>query len=152
MGVWLLKVEAKDSLGAVKYSGETNVTIMESMITQVSLTLMPTGTGMGSIYIFVNWGELSGWIDFVNNSILTTTGSYWDYYGVQQPKILYENNQYKMWYLGLASGSVSHVGCAVSSNGITWNRPYNNPVLGPGTYYTWDATAAIAEAIIHEPD
>lgn len=150
VGEWLLTVEAKDSAGEIKYSGETNVTIMESMITQVSLTLMPTGTGMGSIYIFVNWGISGNWQDYQNNPILAPSGSYWDFQGVHQPKILYENNQYKMWFNGLANGSASNVGYAVSSNGINWTRPFNNPVLSPGNYSSWDALATIAGAIIHE--
>lgn len=56
IGVWGLKVEARDANNLVVYSGETEVTVIEKMIVQVNLTLVPTSTGKGSIYILVNWG------------------------------------------------------------------------------------------------
>lgn len=152
VGEWLLTVEAKDSVDEVKYRGEANVNIMESMITQVSLTLSPTstGTGLGSIYIFVNWGQTQLWVDFINNPILIAIGNSWDYYGVGQSKVLYENNSYKMYYHALAGGAASKVGYAVSSDGLNWTRPLSTPVLSPGNEYSWDALGTVPGAIIHE--
>lgn len=150
VGNWLLTVDAKDSAGVIKFSGSSEVTIFEAMITQVSLTLSPTTTGVGGIYIYVSWGTPSGWIDHSHNPILLSSGLYWDNNGVQQPKILYENNQYKMYYLGLAGGSSSSVGYAISSDGFNWTKPFSQPVLSPGNYNSWDATTAAAGAIIHE--
>ena len=86
------------------------------IFTSVNLTLIPTGLGTGSIYIYVTWGNTNlQWIDYVNNPILVSSNTNWDYAGVWQPKILYEDGTYKMWYLGLANSSVSNVGYAVSS-------------------------------------
>jgi len=56
-GTWHLKVEAKDNSGTVIYRGETDVTIIAGTITQVMLTLQPTGANVGGIYILVNWGS-----------------------------------------------------------------------------------------------
>ena len=67
VGMWHLLVQAKDSVGMVRFSGEADVNILENQLTQVNLTLVPTGTGTGSIHIVVNWGtQLSQW--FQQNS------------------------------------------------------------------------------------
>ncbi len=150
-GEWNLKVDAKDSLGVVLYTGETEINVHAGILTNVNLTLVPTGLGTGSIYIYVTWGNTSTqWTDYENNPVLTSSNTYWDYAGVQQPKILYEDGLYKMWYLGLANGSVSNVGYAISSDGINWTKPFNHPVISHGDPGSWDETATIAGAIIKE--
>lgn len=63
VGLWHLRVEAKNDINVVLYAGETDVTVQENFTTQVSLILVPTGSGIGSIYIIVNWGtQPSQWI------------------------------------------------------------------------------------------
>ncbi|MFO7916333.1 MAG: hypothetical protein R6U43_11675 [Candidatus Krumholzibacteriales bacterium] len=56
-GVWHLKVDAKNQEGVVEYTGETEVTVIEGMITDISLVLYPVSDGTGGIYLFVTWGE-----------------------------------------------------------------------------------------------
>src|SRR5690554_4181380 len=70
-GEWHLKVDAKDSSGVVLYSGETNINIHAGVLTQVNLTLIPTGQGTGSVYIVVNWGVPLVWTDFQFNPIIS---------------------------------------------------------------------------------
>ncbi len=53
---WHLKVDAEDDSGLVLYTGETEVQIFAGFTSQVYLTLQPTGSGTGSIYINVTWG------------------------------------------------------------------------------------------------
>ena len=93
-GVWYLKVDAKDDVGTILYTGETEVEIIAGFITQVNLTLNPTGGGVGSIYIFVTWGTItnSNWMDYIDNPILQSSGQFWDLEGVHQPKVIFENN------------------------------------------------------------
>ncbi len=55
-GEWHLKVDAEDDSGLVLYTGETEVQIFAGFTSQVYLTLNPTGSGTGSIYINVTWG------------------------------------------------------------------------------------------------
>ncbi|MBK7501093.1 MAG: hypothetical protein IPI19_18970 [Ignavibacteriales bacterium] len=55
-GEWHLKVDAEDDSGLVLYTGETEVQIFAGFTSQVYLTLNPTGSGTGSIYINVNMG------------------------------------------------------------------------------------------------
>lgn len=150
-GEWHLIVNAKDSAAVIVYTGETEVDVSAGLLTTVELVLIPTGLGVGSIYIYVRWGNSNtDWIDFENNPVLTSSNTYWDYVGVQQPKILFEDGLYKMWYLGLADGSASNVGYAISSDGINWTKPFSDPVLSPGVSGSWDETSTIAGAVIKE--
>ncbi|MFO7445921.1 MAG: hypothetical protein R6W90_06110 [Ignavibacteriaceae bacterium] len=152
VGVWHLTVEAKNNDNVVLYSGQSEVTVFENNITNINITLSPVVIGSGTIQINVNWGdsEPNLWQDYNLNPVLTYTDSYYDYYGVQQPKLLYEDGIYKMWYLGLAGSSRSHVCYAESQDGLNWTTPVQNPVMFPGNYGSWDATAAIAGAVIKE--
>jgi hypothetical protein len=124
-GEWHLKVNAKDSAGVVLYTGETDVNILAGILTQVNLTLVPTGSGTGSIYIYVTWGQgqNQGWIDFPNNPILTKRNIYYENFGVSEPAIIYENNLYKMWYVGDAGSAVHYIMYAESQDGINWTHP-----------------------------
>ena len=66
-GEWYLRVNAKDSVEVVLYTGETDVQIFAGFTTQVNLVLEPTGAGVGNIYIWVTWGLPSSFgkaIDF----------------------------------------------------------------------------------------
>jgi choice-of-anchor C domain-containing protein len=56
-GVWHLRVEARDSSHAVRYSGETDVNVQAGQTAQVTLQLV-AGTG-GGIHIVVTWGTVS---------------------------------------------------------------------------------------------
>lgn len=151
-GDWHLTVNALDSSSVIVYSGETDVTILAGVTAQIYLTLNPTGNGFGNIYIHVGWGtpQNTNWTDYTNNPILSPQNNYWDYDGVSECKILYDNGVFKMWYLGLADGGVANVGYAESSDGISWSRPYSNPVLTPGNYGEWDASSIGPGAIIKE--
>ncbi|MBN2364530.1 MAG: hypothetical protein EH225_00075 [Calditrichaeota bacterium] len=57
VGEWHLKVEAKNQANDVEYSGETEVTVVENIITEVTLALYPVPGGMGSIHLYVTWGD-----------------------------------------------------------------------------------------------
>jgi predicted GH43/DUF377 family glycosyl hydrolase len=151
-GVWYLKVDAKDDVGTILYTGETEVEIIAGFITQVNLTLNPTGGGVGSIYIFVTWGTItnSNWMDYIDNPILQSSGQFWDLEGVHQPKVIFENNIFKMYYSGHEGAGSSHVGYAESFDGINWNSPFQDPILSPGEPGLWDSHSTVAGSIIIE--
>ena len=151
-GEWHLRVDALDSAEVVLYSGETDVQILAGFTTQVNLVLEPTGAGVGNIYIWVTWGvpTAGNWTDFAGNPIFFPSGSYWDYSGVQQPKILIENGLIKMYYTSQGGSYSGYIGLAQSSDGINWTRPVSGPVLSPGTYGSWDETAVAGANIIHD--
>ncbi len=134
IGTWHLKVDAIDKDSVVIYSGESDVLVQENILTQISLALIPTsnGSSTGSVYIYVTWGS-NTWIDNPNNPILSTTNSYWDIYGPNQPKVLYDQGIYHMWFGNLVDGGSSYVGYAYSYDGKSWKRKVDCPVLTPGS-------------------
>lgn len=105
-GVWNLEVEASDSSNAVIYSGETTVNVLAGMITQVYLTLQPTGLGTGSINIVVSWGNIqpptSGWTKIPIN------------FSVDFQHVYFLNNND-----GFAVGNNSTI-LKTTDSGITW--------------------------------
>jgi predicted GH43/DUF377 family glycosyl hydrolase len=151
-GSWHLQVDALDSASVVVYTGQTDVSILADVTTNVYLTLNPTGNGKGNIFIHVTWGvpQNTNWVDYSNNPILTPQNNYWDFNGVAECKILLDNGVFKMWYLGLVNSGVANVGYAESTDGISWSRPFSNPVLSPGNYGAWDASSVGPGAIIKE--
>ena len=140
-GDWHLKVDAVDEENTVVYSGEAVVTILAGITTQVHLTLEPTGAGYGNIYIFVNWGVSAdtNWVDYEGNSIVVKYNNNYDIFGVGQCYVLKDDNNYKMWYTGLAANGVGYGFYAYSSDGLSWTRFSQSPVLLPGPYGSWDS-------------
>jgi hypothetical protein len=53
VGSWHLRVDARDSAGVVRFSGETDVNVLAGSTSNVSLQLQPTS---GRIVIVVTWG------------------------------------------------------------------------------------------------
>lgn len=151
IGLWELKVVAKDANNVIVYSGETEVTIVENMMVQVNLTLVPTSTGTGSIYILVNWGvPETPWVDFAGNPILSKFNNGYDSKGISHPVILYENGSYKMWYNGMSEEGGSFTFYATSADGINWERRSNTPVFLPSDGNGWDNKAVYTRSIIKE--
>ena len=151
VGTWHLRIQAKDSADVVRYTGEADVDVIENSTTQVNLTLVPTGTGTGSIHIFVNWGNSlqSQWADYENNPILSSISTDYDNQGVSQAKIYFDGTKYMMWYVGLAN-SMAHTLYAESQDGINWVRPISSPVLSPGIAGTWDSWAVAPGPVIKD--
>lgn len=152
VGTWFLSIKAYDGNNVVRYSGESEVSVYEGNVTNVSLVLNEVNSGTGTVKIAVTWGTSSTnlWTDYSLNPVLRYTGSGYDNYGIQQPKVIYDNGVYKMWYLGLAAGSRSVVCYAESQDGLSWYRPVQNPVMTYGNAGCWDATAAVAGAVLKE--
>jgi predicted GH43/DUF377 family glycosyl hydrolase len=62
----------------------------------------------------------------------------WEGRFVSSPAVIVESGTLKMWYRGYDSRNESHIGLAFSTNGITWTRYPQNPVLtiGAGEFET----------------
>lgn len=153
-GSWHLKVDAEDDSGLVLYTGETDVQVFAGFTSQVYLTLQPTGSGTGSIYIYVNWGNQNNlnWLDYISNPIIESSNNYYDYYGTAQPVVLFDEGIYKMWYFGadqLGSGT-GNILYAISSDGLNWSHYSGNPVMIPGNYGEWDSYDVQPCAVIKE--
>lgn len=151
VGNWHLRIDALNENSKIIYSGETDVTVVEGITTQINLTLLPASSGYGSLYILVNWGTNgTGWNDYNLNPILIKTGSTFDIGGIIQPKVIFDENMYKMWYANEANNGVHSIGYAVSSDGFNWNRKVDKPVLSAGSTSTWDSYGVCLGAVIKE--
>ena len=136
IGNWHLTVNASDSEGKVLYGGEAETTILEDETIDVYITLVPMGSGTGKINIYLDWGNK--WSDYAGNPIYTYNDSP-DYpLAITQPKVLYDNGVYKMWYLNLYNSAKSNIWYAESNDGIGWHSVQNEPVLVPGDSGSWD--------------
>ncbi|MGE5351219.1 MAG: hypothetical protein ACM3P0_03995 [Acidobacteriota bacterium] len=138
-GTWHLKIEAKSSTSVLLYKGETDLTVEDSKTTDVYMTLTPTPTGMGSVYISVKW-QTSGWIDYSNNPIFTKSDVYNNPYGgVAAGKVLFENGKYRMWYMHTYEAGKADINYAESIDGIHWHNVFAKPVLSPGAPGSFDS-------------
>jgi predicted GH43/DUF377 family glycosyl hydrolase len=66
----------------------------------------------------------------------------WDAGQVRAPSVIKDGAVYRMWYL-----TDTQVGYATSSDGITWAKYPNNPVLTPGPA-DWDSVQIVFDSVI----
>lgn len=147
VGSWHLKIDAKDSQGAIVYTGQTDVNVLENQQAQVYLTLTPVALGVGSIQITVKWGtNTSGWVDYMNNPVLLRDNSFYDINGISHPTIIYENG-YKMWFNCMAQNGKSYTFYATSVDGNIWTKR-TTPVLSPSL--SWDGLGTVTHSVIKD--
>ena len=148
-GLWHLTVNAFNADSVILYSGETDVQINGGITTQVNLTLQPSGSGSGSVYIHVNWGNsAAGWVDYSANPVYSGAGNPSNTNMFSEPKIIYDNGIYKMWYLCTYNAGHGNIWYAESSDGINWQNKFQSPVLDAGTSGSWDDLAVYPGAVI----
>jgi len=102
------------------------------------VTLLLTAT-------FVLWlplsaqGQATFWVKYSGNPVLTPTPGTWDADSVTQPRVIFDQSIFKMWYVGSSLGIIG-IGYATSSDGITWAK-HPGPVLSTGQAGTWDSAS-----------
>lgn len=155
VGTWHLRIDAKNSSNEILYTGEADVIIQTNFITQVSLTLNPTGGGVqtGSINIIVNWGPptviTSSWTDYNLNPMITPTNSYYDLGGVRQGFIIYDDGKYKMFYQGITYSAKAYICYTESIDGRNWVYNHQNPIITPSnSVNSWDCYSVSAGPVI----
>jgi predicted GH43/DUF377 family glycosyl hydrolase len=77
-------------------------------------------------------------------------GGAWDGYSVFKPFVLYNGSSYMMWYSGESVYVIDYIGFAKSTDGVTWSRYSQNPVLNVGDVGTWDHGRVNDAWVIHE--
>ena len=152
IGTWHLKIDAINKDSVVIYSGESDVKVQENVLTEVNLTLVPTGNGTGNIYISVTWGtsQNSKWVDHINNPVLSKYNTIYDNHGVGACFILKDNNNYKMWYTGISDNGLGFILYAYSDNGLNWTKYSKTPVLFPDSSGDWDSYHVSPGPVIKE--
>jgi predicted GH43/DUF377 family glycosyl hydrolase/uncharacterized membrane protein len=79
------------------------------------------------------------WSKYSGNPVLTLgTSSAWDDAYVGNPIVIFDGNNYQMWYQGRRSGVGWKIGYATSNDGINWQKYSNNPVLNTGGGGSWE--------------
>ncbi len=80
------------------------------------------------------------WKKYSGNPILSKNLSLsWESDNIARPRVIFNGKGYIMWYNGRNSTSLDlEVGLATSSDGITWNKHPNNPVIKTGSSSDWD--------------
>ena len=71
------------------------------------------------------------WVKHPNNPVLSPSANKWDSQHVASPAVIYENNQFKMWYQGIGNNNGWSIGLATSTDGVSWQKYENNPLLTP---------------------
>lgn len=150
VGTWRLKVDAKNAVGTLLFTGEVDVTIVANTIAQVSLALQSTGNNVGGIIITVKWGTgtITNWVDYLYNPIFSKGSSPFEYSGIGHPKILAHNNIFQMWYTAYSVNGYVYGMYATSIDGISWSRHPQQPALSPGNEGSWDDRAVSPASII----
>ena len=145
---WHLTLEAKNDSNVTLYSGESDVLIMENIVTQVNCMLFPVSTGIGGANIHVSWGSSIVWNEHPANPILRKIqqDNFTD--GIQTPCVIYDKGIYKMWYSIVQSGF--GIGYATSSDGISWVHNETNPVLSKGAPNMWDGQLVAQSVVIRD--
>lgn len=147
VGTWKVKVDAKNEIGQILYSGQSDATVLENSLSHVNLVLMPVSSGIGSIQINVTWGTtIAGWYDYENNAVLEKSSNTFESGGVGQPHVYKMNGKYHLYYLAINKGMGS-IGLATSFDGITWEKYGTGPVLIAGGE-EWDANSISTGPII----
>ncbi|MBD3340004.1 MAG: T9SS type A sorting domain-containing protein [Candidatus Lokiarchaeota archaeon] len=87
------------------------------------------------------------WEKYLENPIIDLgMPEEWDTHDLLCPCIILANNKYQMFYSG--RGGVWQVGLTVSSNGLTWNKVNNNPILVTGHSGEWDDNGVVQPFVI----
>jgi len=109
------KVIARNSLGFENSSAITSFTTNELMFSE-------------------------GWGDYLQNPLITPLGTEKDRFGVYTPVVLEDNGKYFMWFEGRDGTHSEHgyIYAATSSDGLTWNRVSDEPVISPSPF-EWDS-------------
>jgi len=96
------------------------------------------------------------WTKYANNPVFSR-GNYggWDGTWIESPAILVNDstNELQMWYNGIDTITWKiQIGLATSSDGVTWTRYANNPVLANGNMGTYDDMWLGTPAVIYKTD
>ncbi len=64
----------------------------------------------------------------------------WEQQCIEAPAVFKRNEKLYMFYAGAYNNAPQQIGCAVSSDGLTWKRLSNEPVLPSGLSGEWNAS------------
>ncbi len=153
-GLWLLRVQAKDSRGIVRYAGTENVKVVKGRTTQTVVYMTPTPRG--DVEITLVWGKSRlKWKMSAENPVLSQASGSWDgdHFFFDDPFVLKVDGIYYMWYVTGYNASGGHedafwIAHATSIDGIHWTK--HGPVIHPGPPGSWMEKGADGPSVIYE--
>ena len=100
--------------------------------------------------VSINLSAQTTWTKYIGNPVLDLgpAGS-WDDSGVVLPSVIFDSNDYKMWYYG-DDESATRIGYATSPDKITWTKSGSNPVLDLGQSGSWDDTSILEPTVLFD--
>jgi uncharacterized repeat protein (TIGR01451 family) len=88
------------------------------------------------------------WAKSGSNPVLNVgTSTSWESDDVRRAAVTVISDTFHMWYTG-NDGTVSRLGHATSSNGVSWTKDGANPIIENGSIGTWDWLGAYGPSII----
>lgn len=92
------------------------------------------------------------WVKCSQNPVLDLgTAGEWDAWFTGDPDVVTDGNMHRIWYSGAATGWEDlRIGYATSTDGITWTKSPDNPVLGPGPEGSWDEGSVMVPNVLVE--
>jgi len=90
-------------------------------------------------------------IGFTAQAAPRSLPSDWDGSAVRKASILLESDGFKMWYDGIDFQGQTQVGLATSTDGTSWTKYFDNPVLS-GDPDAWDSSGEHAPFVMKDGD
>jgi len=92
------------------------------------------------------------WVKHAGNPLLVEThDERWDAVYLSEPAVLYDGQQFRLWYNGASATTETLLGYATSPDGIHWTRhPVNRPVLTTGADGEWDDFSVARASVLYD--
>jgi predicted GH43/DUF377 family glycosyl hydrolase len=129
-----------DDPSGYKYAFEPTV-LYDSITSLYRMWFISLVYGYGTSFVVSSGLSLDGkdWYLHARNPVFRDGGDgSWEKQ-INAPKVVKKDNQYRMYYSGWNNGKYQ-IGLATSSDGKTWQRYTDNPVLQPGPAGAWDSS------------
>lgn len=95
------------------------------------------------------WAQ-STWTKYEGPVLEKGAAGSWDAKVIALPNILFNDNVYHMWYMGIGADDILAIGHATSPDGISWTKDPDNPVLKKGSSGSWDDLGVYHPKVIYE--
>jgi predicted GH43/DUF377 family glycosyl hydrolase len=104
----------------------------------------PERTGIATSVDGISWAKYSH-----NPVLVAGPPAEWDDRHAEAESALWNGSHYIMWYNGQDwATSTTKIGLATSSDGFSWTKYAQNPILEPGPPGSWDARAIAYPSVI----
>ncbi len=73
----------------------------------------------------------------------------WDGLYIESPEVVFDGSRYFLYYSGIDSTYKVRIGVATSTDGVTWTKYENNPIISEGGLYQWDGFSVGVPTVIY---